>query len=147
MVLVIVAIIMAIAMGALTNAKGGVQPQRVSANGGIVWRAISNWRAEVGGGLLPATNLVAGSNGSRLVDAEGTSYLKAWPTDSDNRPIVVTVGTASAPPLTGTPNTLAYRVSGGGANGWIAGYGPTGRIVFRRVVASTVADVGTGPIG
>ena len=130
-VVLILAILMAIALPSVRSAADGPAAPSTAIAGGTVWRSVQQWRLE-NGGTMPATSMLT-NYGAGLVDPAGVPMVQPWPETQRGARIVLTAGSGAAPPATGTPNSLAYAANGD--VGWLAGYGPKGRLVFRRVIA------------
>lgn len=145
-VLIILVILAAIALPNVRTASDGPANPTTALAGGTVWRAIQLHRLE-DGGILPPTAAVAG-RGAGLVDAAGRPRVRPWPETGRGEPITVVAGAGARPPAVGRPNTLAYAANGAQATtGWLAGYGPRGTLVFRRVIAAGALTNADAPAG
>lgn len=145
-VMIVLAILIAIAIPNVRTASEGPSAPATAIAGGVVWRTVQLVRLESGGIMPTAAQMINQAAG--LVDPAGRARIRPWPETGRGVPIPIATSTAAAPPATGTPNTLLYGVGGGArpTTGWLAGYGPKGSLVFRRVISSA-APVATSTAG
>jgi prepilin-type N-terminal cleavage/methylation domain-containing protein len=150
-VLIIVSILMAIALPQLNKARTRSSGPAISLSSGAIWRGVMSYRLE-NQGVLPATTKLA-NKGATFVNPGGGPYVKHWPSDATNAAsLVVAASTATTPPATvsatRTGTVLYATLPVGSPNpvqGWLAGYEPTGKLVYRRIISTNGAA--PGPIG
>lgn len=142
-VLIILAILMAIALPNVRTASDGPSAPATAIAGGVVWRAVQFSRLEAGG-VMPTTAEMS-NRAAGLVDPAGTRRIQPWPETGRGDPIVMTVSNQAAPANSGPPNSLAYGVAPGArpTSGWLAGYGPKGQLVYRRVISPAAPVLGS----
>jgi hypothetical protein len=126
-------VLLAIAIPSVRSASEGPAAPATAIAAGTVWRAVQIARLERGG-TMPATSALL-DRGAGLVDPAGTPLVRPWPETQGGEPIPIAPGVGPRPPATGPANSLAY--AGNGDTGWLAGYGPKGTLVFRRIVSAS----------
>ena len=151
-VMVIMAVLGGVGATMLQSASKGQSAPMTAATGGVVWRGIEAWRMEEGAGLLPTANRLTAGNGhggyaGGLVDGAGSLLIPAWPEASKGAPVKVHAGSSAVPPTTSTTwaNDLVYFASADRRTGWLAAYGSSGALVFRRSI--TAGATPGAPIG
>ncbi len=135
-VLLVTGILVAVAAPSIRGSSRAVESPSMAISGGRIWRAVQ--LARLGsGGHLPAADQLAGQ-APGLTDAANRALVRPWPEDEDGAPLRITTSSAPSPPQAGTPNSLVYSAAGAQpTSGWLAGYGPRGKLVFLRGVSSS----------